>query len=618
MHVGPQTAQHGHMAPSPRPRHIAFPVAAFLLLAACGEEAAQPDWWSSRDAGTDSTHDGAEAASDAIDESDATDEPEVPNLPPSAVLIATPEAGTAPLTITFDASESSDPDGTLTAFAWEFGDGSSGVGETTEHAFDAPGCYRVVLTVTDDAGATDTAETTVVATNGLPAGDPAVTFEALPLPMAVVPRDVTTGEGTVNIRGTVDAPGYHAVVVEVTRGETVVAMARAGLCSVSAQDPFDLSVGVPAELSDHEVSVYVEAGNERWLVQTVDKVVAGDVLIVQGQSNAVATQYAGDANVNASPFLRSFGARMEDGNATAADRQWRQAEGNLAEGPAAIGQWAMRMGRGLIEAHEVPIAILNGARGGRPISYFQRNDADPTDLATNYGRLLTRVRHAGLENGIRAILYYQGESDGANAAEHHDGWVALHEDWREDYPSVERTYVTQVRKGCGDPTPQLRDGQRRLADEVPNVGLMSTHGLDGHDGCHFAYANGYELLGQWYAALLTRDLYDGAAGPDIEAPNVDRIYFSKGDGTEVTIEMRDKASTMTFDAGAEAHFVVEGASVTVVSGSATGSSVVLTLSGDGLGATGLTYAGHEGAGPWVTNASGIGLLAFSGVPVEAM
>ena len=41
----------------------------------------------------------------------------------------------------------------------------------------------------------------------------------------------------------------------------------------------------------------------------------------------------------------------------------------------------------------------------------QRNAADPEDAATIYGRLLWRVRHAGLSHGIKAILWHQGEND---------------------------------------------------------------------------------------------------------------------------------------------------------------------------------------------------------------
>src|SRR5262245_48872529 len=62
-----------------------------------------------------------------------------PNLPPSAVAKATPTSGIAPLAVSFDATGSSDPDGSLTAYAWSFGDGVSGTGATVTHTYAAVG-----------------------------------------------------------------------------------------------------------------------------------------------------------------------------------------------------------------------------------------------------------------------------------------------------------------------------------------------------------------------------------------------------------------------------------------------------------------------------------------------
>ena len=56
----------------------------------------------------------------------------------------------------FNASASSDPDGTTLAYAWTFGDGLTGVGKTLSHTYTATGTYVVALTVTDELGATGT------------------------------------------------------------------------------------------------------------------------------------------------------------------------------------------------------------------------------------------------------------------------------------------------------------------------------------------------------------------------------------------------------------------------------------------------------------------------------
>jgi len=55
--------------------------------------------------------------------------------------------------VTLDASASSDPDGDIARYAWDFGDGATGEGAIVSHAFPHPGQFVVMLTVTDAAGA---------------------------------------------------------------------------------------------------------------------------------------------------------------------------------------------------------------------------------------------------------------------------------------------------------------------------------------------------------------------------------------------------------------------------------------------------------------------------------
>ena len=83
---------------------------------------------------------------------------EAPNAPPVAQFQFVREG---PLTFSFDASASSDTDGTLVSFAWDLGDGTSGTGPTVQHTYASAGVYTVTLSVTDDRGATATAAQSV-------------------------------------------------------------------------------------------------------------------------------------------------------------------------------------------------------------------------------------------------------------------------------------------------------------------------------------------------------------------------------------------------------------------------------------------------------------------------
>lgn len=68
------------------------------------------------------------------------------------------------LTCSFDGSGSTDADGSVVDYAWDFGDGSSSAAAAPNHAYTASGSYTVALTVTDNGGATDRATVPVTVT----------------------------------------------------------------------------------------------------------------------------------------------------------------------------------------------------------------------------------------------------------------------------------------------------------------------------------------------------------------------------------------------------------------------------------------------------------------------
>jgi PKD repeat protein len=76
------------------------------------------------------------------------------NIPPSAGFSYTPQDPYAGQDVDFT-DESSDADGSIASWSWDFGDGTSSTEENPTHRYSSPGTYTVTLTVTDDEGETD-------------------------------------------------------------------------------------------------------------------------------------------------------------------------------------------------------------------------------------------------------------------------------------------------------------------------------------------------------------------------------------------------------------------------------------------------------------------------------
>ena len=86
------------------------------------------------------------------------------NQPPTASFTFTVDERS----VDFDASGSRDSDGTITGYAWTFGDGSTGTGMAVNHIFDEAGDYTVTLTITDNRNATNRTTQRVTPVNPAP------------------------------------------------------------------------------------------------------------------------------------------------------------------------------------------------------------------------------------------------------------------------------------------------------------------------------------------------------------------------------------------------------------------------------------------------------------------
>jgi PKD repeat protein len=124
--------------------------------------------------------------------------------PPNAAPTAAFTSSTSGLTATFDGRGSSDPEGAIAAYSWDFGDGTTppGSGAQPSHTYATAGVHDVTLTVTDGAGATD-AETRQVTVSDPPP-------QPLDFVVDTFGRTVTGGLGTADVGGAWSTTGTAA------------------------------------------------------------------------------------------------------------------------------------------------------------------------------------------------------------------------------------------------------------------------------------------------------------------------------------------------------------------------------------------------------------------------
>ncbi len=87
---------------------------------------------------------------------------------PVASASASPTSGTAPLAVSFSSAGSSDPDGTIVSYQWNFADGSISSSANPAHTYSVGGTYTATLVVTDDDGLSSSKTVTVTVVNPPP------------------------------------------------------------------------------------------------------------------------------------------------------------------------------------------------------------------------------------------------------------------------------------------------------------------------------------------------------------------------------------------------------------------------------------------------------------------
>ena len=442
-------------------------------------------------------------------------------------------------------------------------------------------------------------------------------FSEFPKNKQLYPRDLTTNKAQIAIAGQDIARivKSDSVILKLYKNLILQNTISTPLTYNNDTANFTAKFEINAELSNYSIKTYLRKSQIDKLVNSADSIVAGDAYIINGQSNAEAKMYSGTASVNFNSFIRVYGSGSDV--SPYFNKEWYEVNpdgSNLVNGN--IGQWGARLAKLILDKEQIPIAVLNGARSGKAISYFQRNAANPLSMSTNYGRLLLRAKEAGLNNSFRAIFWHQGETDGIykKSISYYKGqFNTLFASWKDDYPSLEQFYSFQIKNACSGGTPEssamIQEAQVQLADELPDLSIMSTSAGNNASAtnCHFEYEAGYKLFGDWIFDLVSRDIYKHQTTKQIDAPQIRSITLISPDTILITTN-----DSLVVEPGSEDSFQFYANNVTVKSIKVQNTTnLKLVLSAPLVNVDSLTMYGCTCVDfPIIKNRGGVALLHF--------
>ncbi|MBK8550714.1 MAG: hypothetical protein IPL53_06495 [Ignavibacteria bacterium] len=462
-----------------------------------------------------------------------------------------------------------------------------------------------------------------------------VVFTQSPRNLQFFARDFQDS-AVVPFAGNVSSSGFDSIYLEVYRNNFLWNRKSLKLTYSSGNAPFSLSQKIHAELSEYYFKLYIKDNTgSTILIKNADSIVCGDVYIISGQSNSHNTN---DTATYKNEFCRSFGVQTSNGNGDVynpADTNWgisRAASwlGSHWTGPYNVGVWGLYLQKRIIDSIQIPTCIINGGRRGSTIEANLRNNSNQTDLSSVYGKLLYRVIKSGLAENIRAIFWYQGESNGdASWMNYESNFRTLYASWKENYPGFEKIFLFQVRQGCNGNLNGglLREVQRQLIQKFPEIELISTMGIQGHgiDNCHYGFQGYIEISVNLYRQVA-KNFYTISNITDISPPNIKAAYYTTAAKNEIALIFNNSSIASwpadTLNQRMKDYFYLNGAFGNVSTGIISGSLLKLQLinSSSAVKLTYLPSKYYNGTtvtyeGPFIRNSRRIGALSFVDFPI---
>ncbi len=424
-------------------------------------------------------------------------------------------------------------------------------------------------------------------------------------------------EAIFQVKGEITENGHSSITLKVLQDGNLFFEQ-----TVNTSTDFSFSPILKAGKFDYSFILLLDGTRE---IKKTNQIGVGDLFLVYGQSNALGNGGENTYSPARSPLIRFF-AVTNLGNG---DGEWVLPYQTFIR----PGTGASELLRFLTEKYNYPVGVIIASVGGATIANLNyRNEQNPTDINTNYGKLLNQTIFSGSKESLKYIIFKQGESDSAppQSKSYEVEFKKLYDNFCLDFPNLKRFYNLQI-DIMTDPDYKagIRDFQRRTPQIFPKITAMSTVGTTGFDGVHYSF-EGYRQVAYELSRIIGKEVYGDFQSKEIYSPDIKHIY--KADG-KLVLEF-DEGMQMVYPNDTlinnkiwrmKDYIFINGQNNLVVSGESNGNKIILKLI-DGADPRNVSYLpnnyGTFGVdiykGVHLKNKYGMRAFSFDNVKVEAL
>jgi hypothetical protein len=448
---------------------------------------------------------------------------------------------------------------------------------------------------------------------------PDSTFTELPRHLQLYPRNADDS-ASVPISGNVYRPGFDSIYCIQFKDSIRIGRNASKLTYTEGKAAFAFTGRLHAELSEYRFEVHLVSNTLDTIIAAPDSVTCGEVFLVDGQGNSSPGFMTYRFQ---SEFCRSIGRKYTP---DPGDTSWQI---STADG-GSVGAWPLRFQEELIERYHLPSCCIDGAIGGTNIEEHEPTDTNHLNLWSAYGKQLYQATKSGICGRVKTIFWDQGE---ANYAEgYYQKFKHLYDAWKQDYPSLRKIYLMQLRpNGCYFGNIGMRDIQRWMPDSLHDVETIAAAAIPGQDGCHYT-DSGYIARCERFFLPYARDFLGATDTSELRSPNPVWAWYRNPQHQNLAVLFRPAgcvlhATNDTVVAGKlqqlKDYLYTDDTFAKVTEVSFDGDTMFITFdrasSANSIGFTPDQFYYHTDSvyeGPWIVNSRGYGALLWHDLEIH--